>query len=195
MDECVKLDCSNKDKCCHKCYGYAFYKQPKQKKALGSNKRKTISSANESWRNLETQVAKDLSKIPKYYEAYRQYQSGAQWFAQGDVADPITFIECKEREGNISEAKGTKSFTIQKEWLDKSADEAKGSGKPVFLPFRFKSDDNIHVVTQWDGIYELVTTLKSAMIENEKKDVIIKDLLNQIERLNERVYNENNIIT
>ena len=182
MEDCIHIDCQNKSKCCHKCFGESFYKAPKKRKQLGSNARTKINNKHESWRNFETQVASDLSKIPDYYNAYRQFQSGAQWFAQGDVADPLVFIECKERTGNISEAKGTKSFTIQKEWLDKSNDEAQSSGKPVLLPFRFKDDEAIYVVTQWDPICELITTLKSSMIENDKKDIIIKELNERIKK-------------
>jgi len=164
------------------CYNFEFYRQPKIKKQLGSNSRKkeTEASADDSWKGLEARVAKDLSKIPEFYNSRRQLMSGALWFAPGDVDDNTVLIECKERMGNIQEAKGTKSFTIDKGWLDKAQEESKRVGRPLFLPFRFKEDDQIHVVTQWHCMVELITATKTAHMEVEKKDAIIKQLMYEL---------------
>jgi len=183
MVNCYKIDCQNKDKCCHKCFSHAFYKEPKVKKRLGDNARQKTKKKDESWKDLEAQVARDISSIPKYYDAVRQIQSGAQWFATGDVADAIVHIEAKERQGNEIVSRGEKSFTIEKKWLDKAVQEAEVSSKPSFLPFRFKGDTNIHVVTQWKYIADLIRMVKSFMIENDKKEVIIKELHRQLDEI------------
>jgi hypothetical protein len=189
MTDCTKYDCGNRGKSCVKCFNESFYKPPKFPKQLGSNKRQKESKKEPSWKNLEAKVAKDISNIQNYYEAKRQIQSGAQWFATGDIADRLVHIECKERKGNELESQGTKSFTISKDWLDKAKEEAYNSGKPTFLPFRFKGDDEVYLVTQWKYIAEVISLAKSSVVENDKKDAIIKALNERITELEKDVKN------
>lgn len=173
---CERIDCQNKGKSCFKCYDYAFYKEPVIK---NSNRKYMDKNAKDSWKKLESDVASDLSKLKSGYEAKRQIRSGALPFAPGDVSDSVAFLECKER--TPTEANGTKSFTVSKDWLDKAEIEAKEEDKPMFLPFRFKGDEEIYTVTKWEYIAELITTIKSLMLEADKQELILKQLK---ERLN-----------
>jgi len=179
---CDRYDCQNRDKSCIKCFNYTFYKPPKKKQYGIRHKKKTnVSSyAENSWEGLEGDVAKSLNKIPDYYEASRQIRSGALPFAPGDVSDPFALMECKERKGNALTGRGEKSFTIHKEWLEKAKREAESEGKEMFLPFRFKGDEEIYAVTQWKHIANLLCMLKALAIENDRKDLVIKELKRQL---------------
>lgn len=185
MENCERYDCQNKERNCFKCFNYAFYKEPKRKqRGLRAKKKTNVSQYSEnSWENLEGEVANSLNKIPNYYEATRQLRSGALPFAPGDVSDPFALMECKERKGNELTARGEKSFTIQKEWLDKARQEATSERKEMFLPFRFKGDEEIYAVTQWKDIANLISLLKSMAIQNEKNELIVKELNIKIAKL------------
>ena len=185
MIDCDKFDCAFKDKNCLRCFDYNFYQPAKQKKGLNSNfrKKEVALEAEDSWKGLESQVARDISQVPSHYDAHRQIMSGALWFKPGDIEDPVGFFECKERIGNISEARGTKSFTIEEEWLIKGEAEAHRVAKPFFLPFRFKGNPVIRVVTSWKYIVELMVSLKAYMMEVDKCHIMIKALKTQIEEL------------
>lgn len=186
---CDRFDCTNKDKSCLKCFDYTFYSPPKVKKGFQSSYRKkdVPLEAEDSWKGLEAQVARDISKVPDYYNAHRQLMSGALWFKPGDIEDPVAFFECKERKGNIVESKGTKSFTIELGWIEKGEEEAKRVDKPFFLPFRFKGNPVIRVVTEWRYIAELMVTLKSTMAEVDKCHIMIRALKKQIKDLGGKI--------
>jgi hypothetical protein len=164
METCPKKDtCMNKDKSCFKCYGLSFYKPKEQKR-----KEKKIHKEDQSWKQLEEDVAYDLNNVKPFCETKRQIASGALWYAPGDVDDPIAFFECKER--TPTEANGSKSFSLKRNWLEKAKAESKTEGKPMFLPFRFKGDKDIWVTTTWEDISELITTIKSLMKELKERE-------------------------
>ena len=138
--------------------------------------------ADDSWKDLEQQVADKLNNIPTIQEARRSRASGALWFEKGDIVDTILHPECKERKGNELKS-GEKSISIKKEWLEKAADECKFEDKTMCLPFRFKGDTNIYCIFRNDDIAELVTTMKAYILDNELKDREIERLKQQIEML------------
>lgn len=171
--------CLNSNKC-YRCFSQELLKLPFEKK-LKSMRKKSISSFKEankkdSWKRLEQDVSDKLNYIPKIQEARRTRRSGGLWFEQGDIKDTILHPECKEREGKILKS-GDKSITLQREWLIKAKSECEGTSKFMCLPFRFKGDDDVYVLMDFDDIAELVTLMKSYIIDNDLKTKEIIELL------------------
>lgn len=167
--------CLNQDKC-YRCYNLSLLKLKHEEK--GSSKRKSTvkdRNADDSWKDLEQTVATKLNNIPKIKEARRSRASGALWFEKGDIVDQILHPECKERTGNELVG-GDKSMSIKREWLEKAAQECKYEDKTMCLPFRFKTDDKIYCIFDFDDIAELITTMKSYMQDNDLKELEIKRL-------------------
>jgi hypothetical protein len=127
-----------------------------------------------SWKDLEQQVADSLNRLPTMKEARRARASGALWFEKGDIVDSILHPECKERTAE-------KSFSIKREWLEKALNECKYSDKTMCLPFRFKGDDQIYIVMRNQDIMELITMMKAYMQDNERMLEELKILRNKIE--------------
>lgn len=138
--------------------------------------------ADDSWKDLEQQVANQLNNVPTMQEARRSRASGALWFEKGDIVDTILHPECKERKGNELKS-GEKSISIRREWLEKAADECKFEDKTMCLPFRFKGDENIYCIFKNDDIVSLITTMKAYMLDNELKDREIARLQGIIEKM------------
>lgn len=179
--------CLNSDKC-FRCVNQKLLKikgyksQQKTAGLLNSFDNKTATSDN-SWEDLEQQVANKLNNVPTIVEARRSRASGALWFEKGDIVDTILHPECKERKGNELKS-GEKSISIKKEWLEKAAEECKFEDKTMCLPFRFKGDDNIYCIFKNDDIAELITMMKSYMRDNELKDLEIQRLKKLLEGKN-----------
>lgn len=177
--------CLNNTKC-FRCINQSLLKmkgrkgQQKTASLFSSYDNKTA-QADDSWKDLEQQVANQLNNIPTMQEARRSIASGAMWWEKGDVVDTILHPECKERKGNELKS-GEKSISIKREWLEKAADECKFEDKTMCLPFRFKGDDNIYCIFKNDDIATLITTMKAYMLDNELKDQEIKRLQDIIKK-------------
>lgn len=170
--------CLNTDKC-FVCDDYRLLKMPEDKKRkslqakakIANNKRDNLENCSESWKDLESAVAARISAMPtvKQYnemrEARRQMRSGAIWFMPGDVADTVILTECKERAQTT--AKGEKSITIPKSWLTKINKEAELAGKYPTFAFRYKNDDIIYSINDFEVICEMVLEIKYLRVENE----------------------------
>jgi len=97
-------------------------------------------------------------KVGKLYDqamakkSQQVINSGALWFAPGDVNMEEFLVECKERKLT---SRGEKQFTITKEMLDKIKKEAGGS-KPGVVAFGFKNDDSVYLVADYNIWLELV---------------------------------------
>lgn len=177
--------CLNSSKC-YRCNNASLLKvkgQRGQRRTAGlieymDNKK---AQADNSWEDLEQQVANKLNNIPTIEEARRSRASGALWFEKGDIVDSILHPECKERKGNELKS-GEKSISIKKEWLEKAAEECKFEDKTMCLPFRFKGDSNIYCIFKNDDIATLITTMKSYMLDNEIKSREIERLKKEINR-------------
>lgn len=172
-------DCQNSDKC-FVCTDYRLLKLPgdKRKQTLQSKARIATTSkdnlddSSESWKSLEESVAAELNALltTKQYkqirESRRQVRSGAIWFMPGDVSDTVVLAECKERSSVT--AKGEKTITIPKEWLTKVAEEARMGGQYPTLMFRYKNDETIYSVNDFDVLCEMVHEIKYLRVENER---------------------------
>lgn len=166
---------------CYKCHNYTLLKLPedKYKKQMQRKAKKDLDKAkskyndtDKSWRSLEQEVASKINNIPTIQEARRSRMSGALEFEKGDIVDTVLHPECKERKGTKLKS-GEKSMSIKKEWLEKAKDECKDTDKTMCLPFRFKGDENIYVILDFDDLAALTTSLKAYMIENE---ILTKEL-------------------
>lgn len=115
-------------------------------------------------------------KSPPAFEkkdAVRQRNSGALWYAKGDIKTEDYLMECKER-GTVN-SRGEKSITIPKEWLVKQELEAFQENRPYWIvPFRYKNDESIYLVKTFDQEIEMYQELRRLRQENlslrEKSD-------------------------
>lgn len=172
MESCeYELRCQNTDKC-YRCFDQQLLKLPEDKIKSKNSKKKVfrhdVANADDSWKDLEQNVADSLKRVPTMQEARRSRRSGALWFEQGDVVDSILHPECKERTG-IELKSGERSMSIQRGWLEKASSECRDSGKLMCLPFRFKGDEQIYNIMKFEDIAELVTMMKAYMMDNDAK--------------------------
>lgn len=186
--------CINNDKC-YRCVDQKLLKQktkPWDKKKSNSislvNKTDTKKmNSDNSWEDLEEKVAVSLNNVPSIKDARRSIRSGALWFEKGDIVDEILHPECKERTGNQLKA-GDQSISIHRRWLEKASDECKNTKKVMCLPFRFKGDENIYTIFEHNDIAELITLMKSYIMDNELKTEQIKALTKEIELLRKELH-------
>ncbi len=180
--------CQNRDKC-YRCFNHQLLKYKGQKKAKHTTSQHDYRTAMEedSWKDLEQQVADSLNNIPSIQEARRSRASGALPFEKGDIVDTILHPECKERTGRTLKA-GEKSMSIQRSWLEKAARECATENTTMCLPFRFKGDSNIYCIFNHNDIAALITTMKAYIHDNEIKEAEIQrlnKLLEDIKRTKE----------
>lgn len=186
------MSCSYESAClnngkCYRCINQNLLKikgQKSQRKFADLNPSvdEKTASADDSWKDLEQQVADKLNNIPTIEQARRSRMSGALPFEKGDVVDTILHPECKERKGTLLKS-GEKSISIKREWLEKSAEECKHTSKTMCLPFRFKGDSAIYCIFENDDIANLVTTMKAYIADNELKENEITRLKKKLEEL------------
>ena len=193
--------CLNSDNC-FVCNGQRLLKLPEDKnrqrlqaKAVTATRKKdNLTDCSESWKDLESAVAARISAMPtvKQYndmrEANRQVRSGAIWFMPGDVTDTIILAECKER-ATVT-AQGEKTISIPKSWLTKIKQEANLAGKYPSFMFRYKDDEVIYSINEFDVLCDMITEIKFLRIENvrikqerDKYYAVIKQQEQEIIRL------------
>ena len=181
--------CLNTDSC-FRCFDFQLLKLPKEKTSNRSMANKTASSARpndeDSWKNLEQEVADALNEVPTIQEARRSRASGALWFEKGDVIDDIVAPECKERKGSDLVG-GDKSLSFKREWLTKAREEAQENDKIMILPFRFKEDPNTYIAMYSEDIYELINIAKAHMRDNDIKTAQLNAALKVNEDLKHNV--------
>lgn len=103
---------------------------------------------------------------PKEEEAKRQPNSGAMWYAKGDISLEHALVEVKER-GTVN-SRGEKTISIPKLWLDKQAEEAFIEGKEFwYLAFAYKGSDDVYVIKPYDDEIEMVAYIRKLQQENE----------------------------
>lgn len=144
------------------------------------------SSKEDSWKELEQYVADQLNAVPYRPEARRQARSGGIWFLPGDVEDDVLIPECKEREEYT--ARGEKSFSIKKDWIDKVYEEAKLTSKFPAVIFRFKNDDRAYYIHDFDVLRDMVHSIKvlnEDIVQVEKERDTYKKLAIKYKKLAE----------
>lgn len=183
MRECEYYhQCLNNSKC-YRCMNEQLLKLPKQAKSKVKRQRysQPASSKKDSWEELEDRVAEQLNKVPTMKDARRARASGALWWEKGDVLDTLLHCECKERQGKELQG-GNKSISIQRLWLEKAKDEIKYGEKIMCLPFRFKEDESIYAIFDFNDIAELVQVSKAYMKDNEMKQKEIELLKTELKK-------------
>lgn len=176
MEDCEYIhECLNADKC-YRCFNSSLLKT-KQKKQRAFKPASSYKELNkkDSWKKLEQDVADKINNIPHIKEARRSRASGALWFEKGDVVDEILHPECKERSGKFLKT-GEQSISLKKEWLVKAKEECVSTSKTMCLPFRFKGDEDIYCIFDFEDIAELVTTMKTYMNDNERLRMELESL-------------------
>lgn len=185
MSDCYYYhQCLNNAKCL-RCQDEQLLKLPKsagQKKTRSST---PASTKDNSWEELEDRVAEELNRIKPLDQARRARASGALWFEKGDVLDTLLHCECKERSGNDLKG-GNKSMSIQRDWLEKAKEETRFNHKTMCLPFRFKGDEQIYAIFEFNDMAELVQTAKAFMEDNERLEQENKFLKQEYKKLAKR---------
>ena len=109
--------------------------------------------------SLSTMGATTKRKERPIVDAKRQANSGALWYAKGDIKTQDYLMECKER-GTIN-ARGEKTISIPKDWLTKQELEAFQENRPYWvLPFRYKNDESIYLVKSFDQEIEMYQEMR-----------------------------------
>lgn len=98
-------------------------------------------------------------KVAKNLGGRQVANSGATNFSKGDVVTELFMLECK----TCTEPR--KSISIQRDWLDKTKEEAFAMGKPYSaLVFDF-GDNNLHYIIN----ETLFRKLNDFLLEEEKQ--------------------------
>lgn len=100
-------------------------------------------------------------------EAKRQPNSGAGWYAKGDIKLDHALMECKER-GTVN-ARGEKQITIPRLWITKQEEEAFQEQRPYwYIPFGYKGDEEVYLIKSYNHEMELIFELRRAQEEIER---------------------------
>lgn len=180
MCECIygKTDCQNTEQC-HLCLNCSKYKAPKKKSSgLSKNYNKTTKRMGAISETI-TQKANQAT-IDNVVSSRLTTNSGAG-SEKGDAwITGLVEIAQEVKTQLPNRAKGCKSFTIQKEWLEKLDRESKEAFKEFWwLVFSFKEDDEqLYVVADnkvfQDMIANLVADRKTAKEAQAKIDLANK---------------------
>lgn len=148
--------CENNTRC-HLCDGTRLFKRPKWMDIRD----KQLKRKAEGVKKKPKEGMKFEKKVTKTYneQAKRSINSGATWFCPGDIITPNELIECKERGSTTS--RGEKTFTVQKQQLDKIQEEALSDGKRSWqLVFGFKNDNKIYLIKDYEDELATVQYIK-----------------------------------
>lgn len=126
-------------------------------------------------KNFSTDAPEYQVKQNKKPEAKRQPNSGAMWYAKGDISLEHALVEVKDY--GTKNSRGEKTISIPKAWLDKQAEEAYLQGKEFwYLTFAYKGDDDIYLIKPYDDEIEMIALLRKLQNENELLRKINKEL-------------------
>lgn len=108
-------------------------------------------------------------------KAKRQPNSGAMWYAKGDITLSHALMEVKER-GTVN-GRGEKTISIPKSWLTKQADEAFQERRHYwYLAFAYKNDEEIYIIKPYDHEIEMVQRIE----ELGKENALLKEKLKEV---------------
>lgn len=163
-------ECANAPKSCFKCFNFSYLKDKKVRKGLSpvsANKKEIKEGMAFEQRgtkryNQQVKQAKDIAR--------RQVASGALHFALGDMIteEELTASLAEFKERGSTDARGAKSITIKKEWLDKLKEEARQMNRNYyFLPFTFKGSDTDYVAMDYDILLSYIQTIQALHEHNQ----------------------------
>lgn len=167
-------DCINQDIKCSTCFINGQNYEPikvKRKTTLAKKRQKQDKRSGSRFEYVNHKNNSNLLKDDVF--SSMTLNSGATLHQKGDeqIFGIINIME-ELKTQMPDRAKGTKTFTIKREWLDKLNKEAKMENKEFwYLKFSFSEDEanhsssNIFVITEQDIIMSMVKT----MVEDRKK--------------------------
>lgn len=147
---CPKIRSCRNSAYCNACIGFNLYSPIKIKSAVKKQNQGRIKGEKQGL-EAEKKVVKRYNKVAEI--ARRTPASGAL-SQKGDAVTPEMLMEVKER-GTLT-ARGEKQIAIKKDYLTKAEAEAYGSGRFFCLPFKFKGDNRIYAVVDFDDLVFLV---------------------------------------
>lgn len=163
--------------------GMAFEKRVAQKwnDRMGTRTKKPVAKprfevSGEKEDHLPLPVQPKAAVKYEKQEAVRQPNSGAGWYAKGDIKLDHALMECKER-GTVN-AKGEKQITIPRLWITKQEEEAFQEQRPYwYIPFGYKGDEEVYLIKSYNHEMELIFELRRAEEEIDR----LKQALHQLE--------------
>lgn len=190
MSECGfgYTDCINCDQCYLCSNGSKYKPSKKQQKSIGKNYNK---QSNRMGAMSETKVQKtNQATIDNVTSSRLTANSGAGFGSGTEKGDAwitgLVEISQEVKTQLPDRAKGCKSFTIQKEWLDKLDYESRKALKEFWwLVFSFKETDNqMYIVCDNQVFQDMVATLVADRKLATEADMKI-DLANKQRRITE----------
>ena len=153
-------DCTNTEQC-YLCINKSKYKAPKKKSSGFSSKPKqtkrlgAVSETKVQQQNQNTVENACTARLTKNSGAGFGSEKGDAWITG------LVEISQEVKTQLPDRAKGCKSFSIQKEWLDKLDYESKKANKEFwYLLFSFKeTDDQFYIVCDNQVFQDMVATL------------------------------------
>ena len=164
-------DCVNLDIKCHLCTSQGFYyEMPKKKRKYRTKVKPSSSRKGSSFEKDNHEKNQDILET----RSEMTPSSGAGSIKGDEQISGIVSVmeELKQRDKTTS--RGKKSFSIQKDWLEKLEKEAKDAHKDFFyLKFSYGEQENkVYVVTDEDMIMSMIKTMvedRKTKYESEKK--------------------------
>lgn len=162
-----RTDCVNLNEKCHLCASPDFhYEPPKQRKQSGMSRNQAKESGRKG-AGFELRNHHAVNDMLSGASTRMTPNSGAgQVKGDQEIRGIIKIMEELKEQNNKETARGEKTFTIHKEWLEKLDREAKAAAKEFwYLKFSFnKADHDTFVVVDADIIMAMINT----MVEDRK---------------------------
>lgn len=164
IDESCNLleECKQAGKQCHLCFNQSRFVPIKEKKVYRYDPKKKSQKAGMDFENVGAAKYNQAVRHAKD-AARRQPNSGAMAHALGDVIteEKLTAALTEFKERGSTTAKGEKTISIKKEWLEKLKWEASQMNREYyFLPFRYKNDDTEYVAMEYDILLSYIQTIQ-----------------------------------
>lgn len=162
--ECkLSAECANHEKSCFQCFNFKYYKAHKERK--GISPRSTPKKEIKEGMDFENRGTKKYNNAIKFAKdsARRQLNSGALHYALGDMIteEELTASLSEFKERGSTTARGEKTISIKKEWLEKLKEEAKKMNRDYyFLPFSYKGSDTDYVAMEYDILLSYIQTIQ-----------------------------------
>lgn len=183
-----ELPCKFEDtKKCENCFTHGLLYKAKEVKTPKTMKQRRAKADNRMGSNFEKANHDRNVSALRSTESNMTINSGATHRQKGD--ENITgYIKVSEelKTQMPNRVKGTKTFTIQREWLDKLNKESKQRGQEFwYLVFAFSENESMNpagdtfVVAEKDMIFNMVTTMvedrRRADLAAQKADIALKE--------------------
>lgn len=174
-------DCINKDVKCHLCSTKGLYYKPPKVVKKGLNK-----SAPKITKRMGSEFEYNNTKANNALlsgTTSRQTPNSGAGQIKGDeeIVGIINIME-ELKEQNKMTSKGVKTFTIQKEWLEKLEREAKEANKEFwYLKFIFgQNEKDVYCILSSDMVMSMVYTMvedrKALLLSKQEQEVCQKEI-------------------